>query len=337
VQNIAAMDNTIKKTSCLLSALLVFCAIPGHSQFFKDIVNRVKQTSQNRANDKAGQNTNKALDKVDSLFTPNGKSSGSRVDTTSGQATMKSLGVLMGGGGVSPEDSAKALAAYKTAKGGSGTYYEYAIESNTKRSGPAKTTSKMYFSNAGEGRSEMNIAAMMGAKNAHPMIIIGRVAQKTYSVSLDDGSKQYSLNVIDTGLINSGISTYKVTKIGQENVAGYDCIHVKLEATTGSGIFKSTSTTQLWTSTGVPGYSSLKRMMTQNITPAMTKALDDAGCGGFVVKMSSGDGKDYSMSMTLAKAEKQTFPSSLFTIPSGYTKSDDNLMLGNMMGAASKQ
>jgi hypothetical protein len=102
-------------------------------------------------------------------------------------------------------------------------------------------------------------------------------------------------------------------------------------------MFKSTSTMQLWTSTGVTGYSSLKRMMMQNVTPAMVKALDDAGCGGFIVKMSSGEGKSYSMTMLLTKAERQTFPASLFKIPAGYTKSNDNLMLGNMMGAASKQ
>jgi hypothetical protein len=340
-KKIAAMNNTLRKALCFVLPLLVLCAIPGHSQFLKDVLNHVKQTAQNRANDKASQNTNKSLDKVDSTFTGKGGSggsvAGSTTDSSGSAAVMKGLGNFMGRGGVSAADSAKALAAYKNANGGSGTYYEYTIETTSKRGGASKSTAKMYFTGDGEGRSEMNLAAMMGAKNAAPMITIGRASQLEYSVSLDDSVRKYSLNVIDTALINSGFSTYKITKLGEENINGYSCIHAKLQTTTGSGLFKSTSTMQLWTSTGVTGYSSLKKMMLQNVTPAMMKALEAAGCGGFIVKMASDGNKNYSMTMLLTKAEGQTFSAALFKIPAGYTQSNDNLMLANMMGAASKQ
>src|SRR6185437_13223260 len=182
-----------------------------------------------------------------------------------------------------------------------------------------------------------NLASMMGAKNGSALILIGRMQQPHYSIILDDANKEYSLNVIDTALINSMHQNYKVTKLGNETVNGYNCTHAKLVSTMGSGMFKTSSTEDIWTSTEVPGYDMVKKAtLQQNITPAMMKALNDAGCGGFFVKMASSD-KHYSMTMQLAKASKQSFPASMFKIPGGYTESKSNLMFGNMMQAAQKQ
>ena len=107
------------------------------AQFLKQIMNSVKQTAQNRANNKADQVTNKILDKVDSASqfkpgtgsnstnssTANSGSSNSAAsndpamnkvlgafanaaannpnDTSASDLTMKALGNLAGGGGVS--------------------------------------------------------------------------------------------------------------------------------------------------------------------------------------------------------------------------------------------
>ncbi|HVZ96196.1 MAG TPA: DUF4412 domain-containing protein [Chitinophagaceae bacterium] len=326
-----------------------------NAQFLKKILNDVKQTTQNRADQKADDATNKA---IDGITQPNSKDNSSKIDTaalggvlgafakaakdnpndTSGaDLTMKALGNLAGGGGVSAADSVAAIQTYMSANGGSGIYYEYTIESNTKERGVVKSTTKMYLTNSGEGRSEMNMAAMMGVKNGNDLIVIGKMNQPHYSVMLDDENKMYSLNVIDTALINSSISKDEVTKIGNETVDGYNCTHAKLVTTTGAGMFKSSSTMDVWTSVDVPGYDLLKQAtLQQNVTPAMMKALNDAGCGGFFVKMASND-KGYSFTMQLTKAEKQSFPSSLFKIPSGYTESKNNLMIGNMMNAAASQ
>jgi hypothetical protein len=70
----------------------------------------------------------------------------------------------------------------------------------------------------------------------------------------------------------------------------------------------------------------------QNIRPKMMIALDDAGAGGFFVKMVAGD-KDYSLTMLLARAEEKTFPSSLFMIPSGYKESQETVTSKMMSGA----
>lgn len=341
--------------SILISFLFFMSANSLHAQFLKKIVNEVKQTTQNRANGKADEATNKA---IDGITQPKSKNTSSDVDTAAVGGVLgafakaandnpndtsmsdllsKGLGNLAGGGGVSLADSVAAIKTYKTASGGSGIYYEYTIESHAKERGDVKSTSKMYLTNRGEGRSEMNIAAMMGAKNGSALIVIGRMQQPHYSIILDDEAKQYSLNVIDTALINSMHEKYKVTKLGTETVNGFNCTNAKLVSTTGSGMFKSTSAQDIWTSTDVPGYDLVKKAtLQQNFTPGMMKALDDAGCGGFLVKMQSGD-KHYSMTMQLVKAEKQSFPAVMFKIPNGYTESKSNLMFGNMMQAAPKQ
>ncbi len=348
-----------QKISLLFIALVMLALQPNftQAQFLKKIVDNVKQTAQNRANDKADDATNKAIDKIGSSTQTKSNNNSADIDTaatggvlgafakaiqdnpndtSAGDLVMKGLGNLTGGGGVSAADSANAIQTFMTAVGGSGTYYEYAVEATSKQAGITKSTMKMYLAANGEGRSEMNLAAMMGAKNAADLINIGRANKPQYSVTLVDENKMYSLNVIDTALIGSRIGKNLVTKIGNENVQGYNCIHSKLISTTGSRMFKSSTTEDIWTSTDVPGYATFKKEMLQNVTPSMMKALDDAGCGGFFVKITSGD-KDYSMTMTLTKADKQSFPASMFKIPNGYTESKSNLMFGNMMQAAQKQ
>src|SRR5665213_3421905 len=344
--------------SIIILFLFLMASDSLHAQFLKKILNQVKQTTQNRANGKADDATNAAIDGVTSGNQKNSTNNSSNTDTAALGGVLgafaktardnpndtsmsdllgKSLGNIAGGGGVSAADSISAIKTYESAKGGSGIYYEYTIESHTKERGTVNSTSKMYLTNNGEGRSEMNLAAMMGAQNSSALIVIGRMQQPHYSIIVDDANKEYSLNVIDTALINSVNQKYKVTKLGNETVNGYNCTHAKLVSTTGSGMFKSTTTEDIWTSTDVPGYDMVKKAsLQQNITQGMMKALNDAGCGGFFVKMTSSD-KQYSMTMQLAKAEKQSFPASLFKIPSGYSESKSNLMFGNMMQAAQKQ
>ncbi|MEP7280158.1 MAG: DUF4412 domain-containing protein [Bacteroidota bacterium] len=252
-------------------------------------------------------------------------------DTSSADLTMKTLGNLMGGGGVSAADSAAAIKSFMSAKGGNGFFYQYATSITTKQSGTTADTSNRYFTSSGEGRSEMNIPAMMGVKGANSMIILAHAHQRHYSLNLDQHDKTYSLNVIDSTLIARGRSDYRVTKIGNETVQGYNCIHARLVSTFGSGRFSSTSTMDIWTSTNVPGYALFKSYTTsQNITPGMLQALEQAGCNGFFVKMTNQD-KNVSMNMQLIKAQQMNLPASLFRIPAGYTLSDEN-MIQHMIG-----
>ena len=164
---------------------------------------------------------------------------------------------------------------------------------------------------------------------------IGRVTEPTYSVMLDAGARTYSLNIIDTAFLHSGIEKYQVTRIGAESVAGYSCIHSRIVTTTGSGAFKSTSTMDLWTSTSVPGYATYSKLVTfQSSTGGMLGALNKAGAGGYLVKLTAGDGKEYSMTMLLIKAQQGSFPASLFEIPGGYSNNGMSTVQRLMSGSA---
>jgi len=359
---------------------------PAKAQFFKDLLNNVKQTVQNRANGKANQSTNSVLNKVDSAtkfgsgsasgggsasgsaanhgatgITPGSIPSGSTLslpggidtsgmgrvlgafaqaaaanpnDTSAGDVTMKALGLLTGGGGVSPADSAAAINSFKTAGGGPGILYQ-TVTTVTSSRGTSKDTSSAWFTNAGFARSEMSIN--MGPVSSGKIISIQHASNAKYSILLDPDKKTYSLNIIDTSLINGGGEKYQVTVIGHETVSGYPAVHSKLTSTIGSGMFKSTTTMDLWTSTALPGYALLKTMMSsQNIKPKMLQALETAGAGGWMVKMQAGS-KDYTMTMQFLRAEEKTFPASLFEIPSGYTEENQNMARHLMSGAAKKQ
>lgn len=252
------------------------------------------------------------------------------------EAIAKMLGNMVGGGGVSVADSVKATKSFMSAKGGSGVYYQYITTMTSKQRGTNYDTTNIYFTNGGEGRSEMNLPGMMGVKGGSAMITLAHADQRQYSLTLDANEKTYSLNVIDTALLGGLKNNYQVTKVGTENIQGYNCTHAKVVSNMGSGMFKSSSTTDIWTSTDIPGYAMIKDKMTvQKMTPGMMRALAQAGCAGFFVKMVA-QGKDYSMTMTLVKAQQKSFPAAMFQVPAGYTETKENMM-SRMMKAGTKK
>jgi hypothetical protein len=319
----------MKKLLTSIVFLTTVCLYPlaSDAQLLKNIMNSVKMPG-------------KKSQKPD---TTHAKTTGTSSDSASSAAVMKYLGKIGQANAVSPADSAAAIATFKkSGGGGSGVHYQYLITATGKQKNPIKDTMNAYITNSGQGRSEMNLAGMIAAAagvktGGSPLVAISNVAKRNYSVFLDADSKSYSLNIIDTSLINSGRDSYQVTKIGNETIDGYNCAHAKLTSNYGKGITKHSTTMDIWTSADVPGYTMLKNWMsTQNVTPKMMQALDQAGCGGFMVKMAN-QTKDLNYSMDLIKAEKNSFPASMFSIPPGYTESKYNLMMMNMMQAAQKK
>jgi len=325
----------VKTGSGVLIFLILFLDLnSADAQLLKKLAGSVIKVAQNKAGDSlmkqnmSDQRDTASTNKVLGAFAKAARDNPN--DTSSADIAMKALGNLTGGGGVSAADSAAAIKSFKTATGGSGFYYETTITVTSKERGTVKSKSKSYFTIGGEGRSEMNMAAMMGVNNGSPMIGISHATKPMYTIIIDDGSKTYSLNVIDTSLINGTGETYTVTKIGNETVEGYNCIHSKIVSSS-KGVFKSSISMDIWTSTAVPGYVNLRKMISsQNITPAMMQALDRANCGGYFVKIISGK-KDYSLTMQLTAAEAKILPAELFKIPTGYTESNQNMMY-NMIG-----
>jgi hypothetical protein len=348
----------MKKTVWIV-ALVMGVTAAGRAQFFKKMVENVKQTVQNRANGKANGATNKVLDKADSATRIGGGSSGgssggsangsglgidtsstNRVlgafaraaqqnpnDTSAADLTMKALGILVGGGGVSAADSAKAINEFRSAKGGSGVTYQMITTITGKMN--RKDTSQAWFTAGGEGRMTMTI---LGSDR---IVTIGRIATPTYSITLDEGERNYSLNVIDTSLLNRG--AYTVEKLGTETAAGYPCTHVRVTSTTGKGMFAFKDVSELWLSTAMPGYSILRNgVLDKGQQMGMLRALHQAGVDGLLVRMTAGDGKT-SMKMELVQIKEGNFPAAMFTIPSGYTQSNETMVGRMITGAARKK
>jgi hypothetical protein len=332
-----------------------FYSGPLNAQFLKKIMNSVKQTAQDRANSKAQQSANKGLDKVDhTVFgtptsatdahnpVPVDTSSTNKLfgafaeaarqnpnDTSAADLTMKGLGIFIGGGGVSSADSAAAIKAFMNASGGSGFRYQFVTSLTSKELKNFRDTMVASLTAGGYGRSEMNMH--IPSASGHEIITLSHAADPHYSVMLQPEDKIYSLNVIDTSLINAGNETYQVTKIGSEEIQGYSCVHSRISAVSNNKYFSSSVTYDIWTSTGVPGYSVYERLVAlHNVKPGIMQALQKAGCDGFFVKMTSTE-KDNSVEMELIKAAKESFPATLFEIPAGYTMSGHNLMF-NMPG-----
>ena len=331
-----------------------------HAQFLKKIMNTVKQTAQDKANNKAQQTTNNVLDKAgNSLFgQPNNNnnnttmmhgdtSSINRVlggfakaaqdnpnDTSMSDLLAKSLGNIMGGNGVSASDSAQAIQAFKITGGGSASGVYYEITNTVVAKGKqSQTITKNWITADGRGRGEMDLAglmaAMMGQKiNSKPVVVISRSSMPTYSITLDDQAKTYSLNIIDTTLLNENKDSWQATKIGNETIGGYHCIHLKLTSRKES--------MDMWTSTDVPGYSIYAKLVTPPQGAAgmsMLNAIKQAGADGYIVKMSI-QNRDVSEVMLLTKAQLQPGISyNYFVIPPGYTEAKNNGIITNLMQA----
>jgi hypothetical protein len=254
-------------------------------------------------------------------------------DKASADQAMKAINKLIGGDAISAKDSAAIIANYKTASGGPGVHYESQTTTTSSKTGIRKDTMRIYFANSGEGRVEMTMPIPGAAAN--PMIILGRAKSSGSSIILYPASRTFALQRIDTSLLN-GNSNFQITKVGNETVQGYPCIHAKMVSVYGSGSFKVTTTTDLWTSISVPGYSNYSRLLHLQPTQiGMMAALDKAGCMGYIVKMQT-TSANYNMVSVLVKAEEGRYSADLFRIPSGYTESDENMFSHMMPGAGRK-
>lgn len=291
-----------------------------HAQFLKNLVNNVKQNIGNKAAGNATGTTRK-------------DSAGNTGPDSATFARM--MAGINKPAPMTAADSA-AVKSFMTASASSGMLYQYQVKYDIKtknKDSMIVDTMSQIISDSRCTHVDMN---MMGMK----MTILGRDDQHKYSMVLYPDSRMYKLNIIDTAQLNASQRkvTCTVTKIGNETVAGYSCVHSKLTMVTPSGNKPITVTEDLWTSTAVPGYAQLKQLMsTQHVTISMLQALDQAGCGGWVVKMTM-QSESIGMDMVLITATRKTFPASTFEIPAGYTPMTGMGMMNGLMNSrAAKQ
>jgi hypothetical protein len=305
--------SAMKKIVLCLPFLLSAAFVPAitRAQFLKTLVNNAK-------NSIAGKNTSSTAGKKDSNAV-------SPLDTNALKERLAQLQKANAGPSVSPADSAAAIQGFKTATGGGGYFYQY-LDTYTFKRGNKDSTFRDSMSMAiTDGHNIRTDMGIFGGRTD----LLGHAGMPRYSLWLDVEQKTYRLHVIDTAAINRPDgSTYQVTRIGNESVAGYSCIHSKLSITMANS--KTTIVEDIWTSADVPGFAAIEKMfVSQHVTPQMMKALDQAGCGGFFVKINVHSAA-YSMDMVLAKATRKTFPASDFEIPSGYTEASNVSPFGRM-------
>lgn len=225
--------------------------------------------------------------------------------------------------------SANGSANTSTSSGASGSGDDYYYESTITSTGKDMTMNeliKMYVSAKGDMRTEADIkTSMNGNKVTAPMILIGKADKPTESISIDDSAKSYTINQIDTGKNENDEMkiTSNATKIGNEKIMGFDCVHARVISNKSMGSFyKSIDTVDIWKSNDVPIAGSVKdkldKMGGNGLYSAETaQQLKDMGCSGMTVKMTSNSEKN-KMTVQLTKVERKDLPASLFEIPAGY-------------------
>ncbi|HEY5370577.1 MAG TPA: DUF4412 domain-containing protein [Hanamia sp.] len=189
---------------------------------------------------------------------------------------------------------------------------------------------KMYLSDNGKARVEMDI--MKDGKYTTAMVSIGDANNPYQSTLLDDSAKSYIINHVDSADLNSGDGSntkYAVSKIGQEQIAGFNCTHARIIANktyNGPASFKnSIDTTDLWLSPDVPIPDAEKKYM-EMATSKMSDVLFNAdvvnqlkqmGCEGFMIKFDM-NSKDVASTNQITKVTRQDFPAGMFEVPQGY-------------------
>ena len=303
---------------------MVGSATTGRAQFLKNLVNNVKQNLGNKAAGNAGK--------------PDSASSAAR--TARDSATLAQMIAGSSKPKVMTAADSAAVKSFMTATGGSGMLYQYRVAYDFKRNGKDSTLVDTMSSAYSNGYTHVDMD-MLGMR----MQLLGHTNQNRYTVVLYPESKSYLLNTVDTAVLRNDKMTYTVTRIGAETVAGYSCVHARLTiVTTGQ---KTPIVEDIWMSTAVPGYEEMKKLaalQNKNISAKMLEALDNAGCGGYPVKMTlqptggtSPKDLSISMDMVLITAARRSFPASEFEIPAGYTPYNQQSIMQNIMATMPKQ
>ena len=231
------------------------------------------------------------------------------------------------------KDSSSIVAAASSAYGDD-MYYELTSVSTGKNIN-MKMVTEMYVSSKGDMRVEMHTnMSFQGHKSPIPMVLIGHSIRPDESIIIDDSARTYMVHHIDTADLNAGINTEStVTKVGEEKILGYNCVHAKVISNKKIGNFyNETDTINVWRSKDVPMQSNVKELFMQfesrtgsyMYSKETAARLKEMGCEGFLVKLTM-NGKNVSMIMQLTKAEHKTLAASMFQIPAGYKEIKSNM------------
>jgi Domain of unknown function (DUF4412) len=247
-----------------------------------------------------------------------------------------SICLLLACSGNSSASGDKDSTSTNAASGGSGKdmYYEYTL-TTTGKDITMNGVTKLYISSKGDMRSEMNMtSSLVKNKTSAPIVTIGHSNKPDESIIIDDDAKTYTINHFNTSDFNTGEKVQStVTKIGEEKIMGFNCVHARVISKKSMGsLYSDMDTIDLWRSEEVPLLASVKELMdkfeaktgnTMYSTETVNQ-LKQIGCEGFMVKMTIGT-KNSSTKEELTKVEHRDFSVSMFQIPAGYKEDKEGL------------
>ncbi|HVM86925.1 MAG TPA: DUF4412 domain-containing protein [Puia sp.] len=209
-------------------------------------------------------------------------------------------------------------------------YYEYRL--STTGDIQINSSTKMYISSSGKTRVETSMTKNVTGDKPLSFVLIGTSNKPNESILIDDENKTYTINHFNRdSMPNPGKIQSTVTRIGEEKILGYNCVHARVVSNKNlGGFFKITDTLDIWRSNDVPIQDQFKNLMknfeskTGNFmySNEVVDQLKKMGCDGFMVKMEIRS-KRSKTEEELVRAEHKSFPASMFEIPAGY-KEDKN-------------
>jgi predicted small secreted protein len=190
---------------------------------------------------------------------------------------------------------------------------------------------KAYISHGGKARMEMY--QIVNDKPSLETVGLSSVDNPGQSTIIDETDKTYSINHLDTTSETAAHTKYTATKIGDEKIMDFDCVHARVIATQNYGgaasFMNSVDTTDLWLSKDVPMAAaamdfmkkSMQRSMGFLFNAGIANQLKQMGCEGFMVKSTIRSKKSSSVTQ-LTKLSKDNFSASMFEIPAGYKQTE---------------
>ena len=240
--------------------------------------------------------------------------------------------VACSGNSSSTNNNRSASADPVSGSSGKDMYYEYTL-TTTGKDIAINGNTKLYISSKGDMRSEMNMtSSLVKNKTSAPIVTIGHSDKPDESIIIDDDAKTFTINHIDQNGFNTGEKIQStVSKIGEEKIMGFNCVHARVVSKKSIGtLYSDVDTIDLWRSKEVPVLASVKSLMdkleakTGNTMYSQdaVNQLKQMGCEGFMVRMTIGS-KNSNVKEELTKVEPRDLSANLFQIPAGY-KEDKN-------------
>ncbi len=169
--------------------------------------------------------------------------------------------------------------------------------------------------NVSAEKMQMQITSLMKLDNPNIIYIINNKSKSYSEIDLKEMEKMAQ------GMMPTK-ATYKVQKLGKENILGYDCDHILVS--------DSDDQIEMWIAKGLMDYETFKKFNQGQQANGLEKALKDAGVLGMPLKQIASKGTANETKMEVVKINKSKLPASTFEIPKGYKKTEGGLMGAGM-------